>query len=67
MAKPPSVPVQQPEERRKREDAVRSAWASVEIEGFKPSPDDQDHAARFINGEIDLTEFVRVKHVREEN
>lgn len=46
------------EERRKRQEAVSYARASVGLEGFKPSQADEEHAARFIAGEIDLAEFV---------
>ena len=46
------------EERRKRQEAVNYARASVGLEGFKPSQADEEHAARFIAGEIDLAEFV---------
>ncbi len=45
-------------ERRKRQEAVSYARASVGLEGFKPSQADEEHAARFIAGEIDLAEFV---------
>jgi uncharacterized protein (UPF0212 family) len=45
-------------ERRKRQEAVNYARASVGLEGFKPSQADEEHAARFIAGEIDLAEFV---------
>lgn len=46
------------EERRKRQEAVNYARASVGLEGFKPSHAAEAHAARFIAGEIDLAEFV---------
>nr|ELQ8281701.1 antitoxin VbhA family protein [Pseudomonas aeruginosa]ELQ8282029.1 antitoxin VbhA family protein [Pseudomonas aeruginosa] len=46
------------DERRKRQEAVNYARASVGLEGFKPSQADEEHAARFIAGEIDLAEFV---------
>lgn len=47
-------------ERQRREDAVSFARASVGLEGFKPSEIEETHARRFINGEIELTEFVKV-------
>jgi hypothetical protein len=31
----------------------------MQIEGFKPSEADEQRAARFIAGEIDLAEFVK--------
>lgn len=46
------------EERRRRQAACDYARASVGLEGFKPSQADEEHAARFIAGEIDLAEFV---------
>lgn len=45
-------------ERRRRQAACDYAHASVGIEGFKLSQADEEHAARFIAGEIDLAEFV---------
>lgn len=47
-----------PAERKRREDAVAYSRASVGLEGFKPSAADERHAQRFINGEIDLPQFV---------
>lgn len=46
-------------DRKRREEAVNYSRASVGLEGFKLSPADEAHAARFINGEIDLAEFVK--------
>ncbi|MDR0781100.1 MAG: antitoxin VbhA family protein [Pseudomonadales bacterium] len=48
-------------ERLRREKAFAYARASVELEGFKLSAADEKHAQRFINGEIDLPEFVRIR------
>ncbi|MBC3209879.1 antitoxin VbhA family protein [Pseudomonas sp. SWRI111] len=45
-------------ERRRREKAVNYARSSVGLEGFYLSKNDEKHARCFINGEIDLTEFV---------
>jgi hypothetical protein len=45
-------------ERRRREEAVNYARSSVGLEGFQLSEADEKRARRFINGEIDLTEFV---------
>lgn len=45
-------------ERRKRQEAVNYARASVGLEGFKPSEADERWAARFVADEIDLAEFV---------
>ena len=36
--------------------------SSVGLEGFKLSTADEKHAQRFINGEIDLPEFVKVRN-----
>lgn len=46
-------------ERRKRQAAADFARASVGLEGFKPSEADEQRAARFVAGEIDLAEFVK--------
>lgn len=45
-------------ERRKRQEAVNYARASVGLEGFKPSEAAEQQSARFIVGQIDLVEFV---------
>lgn len=45
-------------ERQKRQRAVDFARASVGLEGFKLSDEMEAHGRRFINGEIDLEEFV---------
>ena len=49
------------DERRRREQAVRTAWASVNLEGFTISDEERLHAQRFIDGEIELDEFVRFR------
>ncbi|PRE43865.1 antitoxin VbhA family protein [Burkholderia multivorans] len=46
-------------ERRRREEAVNYARSSVGLEGFKISEAEEQHARRFINGEIELAEFVK--------
>ncbi len=46
------------DECRKRQRAVNYARASVGLEGFKPSEAEEEHAARFVAGEIDLADFV---------
>ena len=46
-------------ERRKRQEAVNFSRASVGLEGFKPSEADEQRAARFVAGEIDLAELVK--------
>ena len=53
-----AVPITEAE-RRKRQEAVNFARASVGLEGFKPSEADEQRAARFVAGEIDLAEFVK--------
>lgn len=45
-------------ERRKRQEAVNFARANVGLEGFKPSPEDEALAVRYINGEIELSEVI---------
>jgi predicted DNA-binding protein len=49
------------EERERRQAAVNYGWASVGLEGFPISEEDKNHAQRFIDGEIDLQEFVKVR------
>lgn len=46
------------QERCKRQDAVNFARANVGLEGFKPSPEYEALAVRFINGEIELSEVI---------
>ena len=52
-----AVPITEAE-RRKRQEAVNFARASVGLEGFKISEEVEQKTARFIAGEIDLAEFV---------
>ena len=54
---PATVPITEAE-RRKRREAVNFARANVGLEGFKPSEEAEQRAARFVAGEIDLAEFV---------
>ena len=49
-----------PEERRKREEAVRFGQACVGLEGFKQTPASIALAQRFIDGEIDMDEFIAI-------
>lgn len=49
-------------ERKRREDAVNYGRSSVGLEGFQLSKADERNAQRFINGEIDLSEFVKVRN-----
>lgn len=49
------------EERQRRKEAADYARASVGLSGFVLSAEDEAHAERFINGEIDLAEFVAPK------
>lgn len=48
-------------ERRKRQQAIDYARASVALEGFTLTEEDERHAQRYIDGEIDLAAFVRVE------
>ena len=45
-------------ERQRRQAAADFARASVGLEGFKPSEEAEQRAARFVAGEIDLAEYV---------
>ena len=53
------MPIDSNAERLLRRDAVNFARASVGLEGLKPSGALESQARRFINGEIDLAEFLR--------
>lgn len=46
-------------EKTKRREAVEFARANVVLSGFKRSPEAEAHAQRFIDGEIDLKEYLR--------
>lgn len=46
-------------ERERRQKAVDFAHASVFLSGFKLSDEAKKHAQRFINGEIELQEFLK--------
>lgn len=49
-------------ERKRREEAVNYGRSSVGLEGFALSKADEKHAQRFISGEIELAEFVKVRN-----
>lgn len=57
-----SVPVPA-KERRRREEAVAFARASVGLEGFKPSVEEEALARRFVQGEISLEEYTASESV----
>lgn len=46
-------------QRGRREAAVDYARASISLQRFSLRTSDEAHAQRFINGEINLTEFVQ--------
>lgn len=48
-------------ERKLRSEAVNYARASVALEGFTLTAADERHAARFIDGEMELSEFVKLR------
>ena len=48
------------EERERRDKAVRFARASLGLEGFELTPEDEAQAQRFIQGEIDMADFLKV-------
>jgi hypothetical protein len=51
-------------ERTRREEAVKYARASFALEGFKPSTEDLIEEQRFIEGAIDLAEFIAIRRER---
>lgn len=48
-------------ERRRRQQAIDYARASVALEGSTLTEKDERHAQRYIDGKIDLAAFVRVE------
>ncbi|MBI4996675.1 MAG: antitoxin VbhA family protein [Rhodocyclales bacterium] len=48
-------------EKQRRQVAIDTARASIELEGFRLTEDELNHAQRFIDGEITLDEFVQGK------
>jgi len=48
-------------ERRRRENAVNFARASVGLEGFTPSEAVETSARQFIKGDLSLVDFVQAK------
>lgn len=48
------------DERRRRQGLIDYARASVGLEGFIPSAEAEELARRYVNGEIDMAEFVKV-------
>ena len=46
------------QERHRRQVAVDFALANIGLSGFAPSEDARDQMRRFIEGKIDLDEFV---------
>lgn len=58
------APLVSPEERARRQDAVNTARASVGLEGFRLSADEEQRAARYIDGQMSLEEFVGRPRVR---
>lgn len=50
------------EERKRRLAAVNHARASVELEGFKIPPEEEERSRRYVNGEINLDEYMSLPH-----
>ena len=48
-------------ERKLRSEAVNYARASVALEGFTLTAADERYGARFIDGEMELSEFVKLR------
>ena len=48
-----------PAEKRRREQAVNFARASVGLEGFKPSQTAEASARQFINGRVNMAELAK--------
>lgn len=55
----PPIELVLPEEQRlRRQAAIDFALANIGLSGFAPSEDARDQMRRFIDGEIDLDEFL---------
>jgi hypothetical protein len=50
------------EERARRLEAVKHARASVGLEGFIIPPEEEEHAQRYVDGEIDLDEYLNTEY-----
>lgn len=50
-------------ERQRREKAVCFSRTSLGLEGIQPSAEEEAHARLFINGDIDLDDYVQLKSV----
>lgn len=48
-------------ERKLRSEAVSHARASVALEGFTLTAADERYGARFIDGEMELSDFVKLR------
>ncbi len=59
MAEAPKI---SDEERRARQQAVEYAQASVALEGLEQTEAAKAHAQRFIDGEIDLDEYLSASY-----
>jgi hypothetical protein len=57
-ANPAAAPQISTDEQQARQKAVGFATASVGLEGFKLSEDDQELAARYVSGELDIESFI---------
>ena len=47
------------EERKRRQKAVDYARASIELSGFSLGTEDEARAQAFVDGDLDLSDFVR--------
>ncbi|MCY1306616.1 hypothetical protein D9M70_564840 [compost metagenome] len=47
------------EERKRRQEAVDYARASIELSGYHLATEDEARAQAFVNGNLDLSDFVR--------
>jgi hypothetical protein len=50
------------EERTRRLETVKHARASVGLEGFVIPPEEEEHAQRYVDGEIDLDEYLNTEY-----
>ena len=45
-------------ERKRRQEAVDYARASIELSGYRLGTEDESRAQAFVNGDLDLSDFV---------
>jgi hypothetical protein len=60
MIEGPALPYISDAERHRRQRSCEFAQATIELEGFEVSEEDQILARRFINGQVDIEEIIKL-------